>query len=221
MDVPAQIEARLHELPSKRRRVVANGLDRLARELVALSAVTDDLRKLEAASRAAADAVELFMTGTLGQLTRLARLLAAMRGETKAEEMTLGELEASGRLQVLALYREVEEESLTVAELEGAGIQRQRLKQLRDQGRLLGIRLPFQRGFLYPRWQFGEDLRPREFLPEVLEAARETGLDEMSVHRFMTRPQSSGGNPTPFELCEQGRVDLALNALRAAGELGG
>lgn len=220
MDFPAQIEARLHDLPAKRRRTVVQGLNRLAAELVALSAITDDLKKLEAASRAAADVVELLMTGTAGQLTRLARLLDDLRGGIDAEELTPGELEASGRLQVLAVYRAVEEESFSVAELEEAGIQRQRLKQLRDQDRLLGIQLPFQRGFLYPRWQFGEDLRPRRFLPQILAVARESGWDALSVHRFMTHPQK-GGAPAPLELCERGSVELALNALRAAGELGG
>lgn len=220
MDFPEPIEARLHELPMKRRRTVVQGLHRLATELVALSAITDDLKKLEAASRAAADVVELLMTGSAGQLTRLARLLADLRSEIDAEEMTSEELEASGRLQVLALYRAVEEESFSVAELERAGIHRQRLKQLRDQNRLLGIQLPFQRGFRYPRWQFGDDLRPKAYLPEILEAAHEMGWDALSVHRLMTQSKGEGA-PAPLELCERGRIGLALNALRAAGELGG
>ena len=173
------------------------------------------LRGVMAESSADLVILDLVMPGEDGlSLTRY------LRAETDAEAIDLEALEASGRLQVLSLYRAVEEESLSVALLEEAGIQRQRLKQLRDQDRLLGIQLPFRRSFLYPRWQFGDDLRPKMFLPEVLRVAREAGLDALGVHRVMTNPSAAGGT-TPLELCEQGRVELAMNALRGAGERGG
>jgi len=220
MNLPAQIEDRLQSLPSKRRRVVVNGLHSFVSLLLEQSASTDNLKRVEAASQGAIDALDLLMLATSRQLDRFGRLLVEVRAENDAEELDLDALEASGRLQVLALYRAVEEESLSVAHLEAEGIQRQRLKQLRDQHRLLGIKLPFRRGFLYPRWQFGDDLRPKGFLPEVLRVAREEELDALGVHQVMTNP-AAGGGTTPLELCEQGCLELALNALRGTGELGG
>ncbi len=220
MHLTAEIEDWLHELPRKRRQVVLDGLDEFARALREQARVADDLKRIRAASRAATDALKLLMTVRSRQLMDLAGQLADLRAATDAAEMADEELEASGRLQVLALYRAVEEESLSVAELEAAGISRQRLQQLRGQDRLLGIQLPFRRGFLYPRWQFAADLRPRDFLPEVLAAAREQGLDGLTVHRLMTRPDA-GGELSPLALCEQGLLEQALNVLRAVGELGG
>lgn len=220
MSLPPQIESRLRSLPSKRRRVVVEKINGYAHELIAQAANEDNLGKLEAVGQASVDTLDLLMLATARQLERYRQLLADVRAAADPEQMELEDLEASGRLQVLELYREVEEASLSVAELEEAGIQRQRLKQLRDQGRLLGIQLPFRRGFLYPRWQFGRDLRPKEFLAEVLRVAGEKGLDPLSVHRLMTHA-GSGGGTTPLELCEQGQTRLALNALHGTGEVGG
>ena len=220
MNLAPKIESRLQDLPAKRRRVVIDSVNHFVTRLLAQSASIDDLKQVKATGQAAADAFDLLSMATSRQLERLGKLLAEVRAEHDVEEMDLEALEGSGRLQVLALYRAVEDESLSVAQLEAAGIHRQRLKQLRDRGRLLGIKLPFQRGFLYPRWQFGDDLRPKRYLPQILTVAREEGLDALSVHRVMTHP-AAGGGTTPLELCEQGRVELALNALRGTGELGG
>lgn len=216
MNLATHIEHQLDALFSRRRRAVLAGLNTVARELLRQSLIAEDLDKVEAASRAATDTIEILMRAPSRQLERMAEL----RAETAAAEMDLEGLEASGRLQVLALYRAVEEESLSVSELAAAGISRQRLQQLRDQDRLLGIQLPFRRGFLYPRWQFGEDLRPRDFLPEILAVAHEQGLDALTVHRVMTNP-AAGGGVSPLELCEQGQSGQAINALRTLGELGG
>lgn len=137
-----------------------------------------------------------------------------------AEELETEELETRGRLQLLALLGAVKDASLSVAELESAGISRQRLKELRDQNYLLGIQLPFQRGFLYPRWQFEDDLTPKAFLPRVLEVADEAGLDALTVHQILTNP-AAGGGVTPLQLCEDGRIETTLDILRAFGESGG
>ncbi len=220
MELTPNLEHQLRGLPQKRRRVVVDGLNSFARGLLEQSAASGDLQKVETASRAALDALEVLMSASPELLARLTDVLAELRTESEAAEMDLAELKASGRLQVVASYRAVEAESLSVAELEAAGIQRQRLQQLRDQDRLLGIRLPFQRGFLYPRWQFGDDLRPGRYLPELLAAARQAGLDALTVHRVMTRP-TADGDRTLVDLCQQGAIEPALYALRNVGELGG
>lgn len=220
MELTPQIEDRLRTLSSRRRRVVVESLNLFARELLDQSAASRNSKRIQVAGRAAVDAFEVLMSGGAGQVARVSDLLAQVRSDIPAEEMELEELEASGRLELLALYRSVEEESLKVSELEEAGISRQRLKQLRDQDRLLGIKLPFQRGFLYPRWQFGEDLTPASFLPEILAAARKEGLDELTVHRLMTDPDAGGGTPL-CALCRRGEIELALNAIRTFGQSGG
>lgn len=220
MTLALAISDRLQQLPERRRRLVEEGLNRFAEELVERSAEVGDLKKIEAASRAAVDAVDVLMFGRREELERLQELLAELRSRLDADGMELMELEASGRLQLLALYRGVEEESLSVAELEEVGISRQRLKQLRDEGRLLGILLPFRRGYLYPSWQFQEDLTPLSFLPELLEVAAEEDIDPLTVHRLLTN-RPAGDGATPLQLCEEGRVDLARNLLRAHGQSGG
>ncbi len=133
--------------------------------------------------------------------------------------MGLHELEAQGRLRVYSLFRTVEGQSWTVAELEGLGIQRQRLKQLRNQKRLLGIKLPSHRGFLYPHWQLTEAMRPREIVQELVEAGEDAGLDSLGLHLLLTNPRAGGGE-TPLEMIERGRSDLALNVIRTADEMG-
>ena len=220
MNLAPQLEQRLHDLPGRRRQVVEDSLNGLAQELLEGELATASLAKVEAAGRVAIDALEVLMTASPELLERVGQALADMRAEIDAEETDPDALAAGGRLQVVELFRRIEAESLTVAQLEAAGIQRQRLKQLRDQDRLLGIELPFRRGFLYPQWQFGDDLRPRSELPDLLAAAREAGLDAITVHRAMTRPEAGDG-ATLLELCARGRLDLALNALRTFGELGG
>jgi hypothetical protein len=220
MNLAPKIEDRLRSLPSKRRRVVVHGVNSFAQQLVEKSSNSNSLKRIEAASQAAVDTFGLLMMATSRQLDRLSKLLAEVRTEDEAEVADVEALEASGHFQVLALYRAIEEDSLSVAQLEAAGIQRQRLKQLRDQDRLFGVKLPFQRGFLYPRWQFGDDLRPKDFLPDIMKVAHEEELDAFGVHLVMTNP-AAGGGTTPLELCEQGRLELALNALRGTGELGG
>lgn len=220
MELALQIDDLYKKLSARRRRVVLAGVNAFARELLEKSADTDSLAKVEATGQAAVDAVDLLMRGSGRQVSQVTDMLATMRQQTEAEDLETEELEASGRLQLLALYRAVEEASLSVAELESAGISRQRLKQLRDQHRLLGIRLPFQRGFLYPRWQFEDDLTPKPFLPRVLDVAQEAGLDALTVHQILTNP-AAGGGVTPLQLCEDGRVDTTLDILRTFGESGG
>lgn len=220
MELSPVLETRLQKLPAKRRRAVVASLNELAEELLEDWAATADLARIEAAGQAAADTVELLMGGGVRDVARVSRLLAEIRDGHEAEEMSMDELEASGRLQLLTAYRAVEEESFQVSELEEAGISRQRLAQLRRQDRLLGIDLPFQRGFLYPQWQFGRDLTPKGYLRELMKEAHLGGLDALTVHRVMTQTKVGEG-ASLVELCDRGRVDLALNALRTASQSGG
>ncbi len=220
MELTPAIETRLQELPAKRRRAVVASLNEFAQELLDRWGSTGELARIEAAGQAAVDTVEMLMGGGAADVARVSKLLAEIREGHDAKEMSMDELEASGRLQLLTAYRAVEEESFQVSEFEDAGISRQRLAQLRRQDRLLGIDLPFQRGFLYPRWQFGRDLTPKGYLRELLKEAHLGGLDALTVHRVMTQTKV-GEEASLVELCDHGRVDLALNALRTASQSGG
>jgi hypothetical protein len=136
------------------------------------------------------------------------------------DEAEAAALEQWGRLQVLASYEQVREESHTVAWLEEHGISRQRLNQWRRSGRLAGIPdVPGVKGFAYPQWQFTDTLRPKDWLPRVLEAAAEARLDELALHRFMTNPEAGDGR-SPLQAADSGDVETAVRLVAAANELG-
>ena len=95
MNLNPQIEARLHDLPSKRRRVVVDGLDGFARELLEQSTSTDDLKKVELYAFGGLSShlhlllgASRFRAGDLsvqfppGRFADLSRLLGLIRGQT-------------------------------------------------------------------------------------------------------------------------------------------
>lgn len=136
------------------------------------------------------------------------------------EEPDLPTLEQWGRLQVLATYDRVRSESHTVAWLEGHGVSRQRLNQWRRAGRLFAIAdVPGVKGFLYPRWQFTDALRPKDWLPAVLAAAAQARLDGLALHGFMTNPEAGDGR-SPLAAAEAGDVETAVALVAAANAQG-
>ena len=136
------------------------------------------------------------------------------------DEPDAGTLEQWGRLQVLATYEGVREESHTVAWLEEHGVSRQRLNQWRRAGRLCGIAdVPGVKGFAYPRWQFTDTLRPQDWLPPILHAATEARLDGLALHLFMTNREAGDGR-SPLETAESGDVETAVKLVAAANAQG-
>lgn len=122
-----------------------------------------------------------------------------------------------GRLRVLTMYEQVRGEVHTVGWLEEQGVSRQRVNQWRSAGRLYGIKgIPGVRGFAYPRWQFGDTLHPREFMPGLTAAAEDARLDPLALHGLMTNPAAAGGQ-TPLALLDQGEQALVERLVRAAG----
>jgi hypothetical protein len=122
---------------------------------------------------------------------------------------------------VLATYERVPEQSHTVAWLEQHGVSRQRLNQWRRAGRLFGIAdVPGVKGFAYPRWQFTDTLRPREWLAPVLEAAEEARLDGLAPQLFMTNPEAGDGR-SPLEAAESGDIETTMKLVAAANAQGG
>lgn len=116
-------------------------------------------------------------------------------GEWEGGEDDLEELEARNRLRVFARYREVEGRSFSGSELrESLGVSRQRLGQLREEKRLLGLRMPIHREVHYPAWQFDEAGRPLETIPRLIEAAEEAGLGALALDALMTNPEVVGAD---------------------------
>lgn len=142
------------------------------------------------------------------------------------EEMSdelLRKLELGNLLRLWARYREVQSRSLSGRELRAklGGISRQRLEQLRDQKKLLGLKLPFRQAYYYPSWQF--DPETGETLPELdrlLSASQEAGMGPVALDGFMTSRSAGEDDSLPYEVyrsSSEGRervlsyVDAALD----------
>ena len=122
-----------------------------------------------------------------------------------------------GRLRVLTMYEQVRGECHTVGSLEERGVSRQRVNQWRGAGRLTGIKgVPGVRGFVYPRWQFGPTLHPRDWMPAITAAADDARLDPLALHLLMTNPDAGDGR-TPLEMVERGDLERVERLVRAAG----
>lgn len=217
----AEVKERIDELPRKRGEVVESAATLLAEALVESAQRAESLDDVRRATRAANDAVTVLI-GSFG--TGKSHLAAFLRSleqldERSADDLSDEELEAWGRLRLAELFDEARAQSFSVAELEQRGLSRQRLQQLRSQGRLLGLRLPGVRGYLYPRWQFGRDLRPAPLMRDLLEAADEARLDPLGLHVLMLNP-AAGAGTQPAKLLRQGGEETVLGVVRAAGEQG-
>jgi hypothetical protein len=101
------------------------------------------------------------------------------------------------------------------------GVGRERIRQMREGGRLLGIVQGERRPTLYPYWQFTEDGKVVEGLEEVVAASREVGMDPETLHFFMTEPDGRiGGATPPVELLRRGGTEEVARLLLSSG-LGG
>ena len=95
----------------------------------------------------------------------------------------------------------------------GLGVSRQRLHQLRQEDRLLGLGLGGPRGALYPAWQFGPTGRLAPGLQQLLRAARERGIEAAALHTWMETPREEFGRVAPADLLRRGEVDRIVSAL--------
>ena len=133
-------------------------------------------------------------------------------------------LEAENALRVLGRYRRVEERSIPARELrERLRVSREQMSRLREQGKLLGVLLPFRQSYYYPAWQFdprtGETV---EGLPELVRVAgEEVGMGPIGFDAFMTSRDKGEGVP-PYELLKEGPEgrERVLKVLRAAHDVG-
>lgn len=175
------------------------------------------------------------LAGTISRITRVlldgsSADIIALEGklrrdrENERDPDSLDELEVRNKLRVFARYRGIEERSLSGSGLqERLGVSRQRLGQLRKEKKLLGLRLPIHREVYYPLWQFGEDGRPLEVLPQLVEASEEAGMGALALDALMTNPgavdEVVGDGVTAAELLRSGdpeAEEYVLGLVRAA-----
>ena len=170
--------------------------------------------QIEERASVAADVYRLLFTADTAQVEAL---MEALKPANAADPGTfdMHQAEVRARLRMKALYQKIRSESLTVAELRDEhGLSRQRLKQLRDEDRLFAVDIPYQRGLVYPTWQFDASGRPLAVTQRLIRAAREAGLDAITFHLLMTGPRE--GARSGLQLLRDGREDLALSLIRAA-----
>lgn len=163
-------------------------------------------------------AVDTFRVITRGTSRQLQSVIEALEPVTPDDPDTVDtdEAERRGRIRLQALYGKIVADSYSVADLRAMwGISRQRLGQLRREERLFAITVPFQRGMLYPRWQFGPDERPRPIMPNLIKEAKAAGLDAIGFHQLMSNP-SSGNGTSPVQMLDYGQEELVLGIIRAA-----
>lgn len=171
----------------------------------------------EALSGAISGFARVLLSGSSEDIVALENKL---RRDQESDSDSLEELEVRNKLRVFARYRGIEERSLSGTELrERLGVSRQRLGQLRKEERLLGVRLPIRREVYYPLWQFGEDGKPLEAMPRLIEAAEETGLGALALDALMTNPTTVDNGETLVVLLRSGdpeAEEYALGVVRAA-----
>jgi hypothetical protein len=140
--------------------------------------------------------------------------------DRQALEPSLAELEKLNTANRFAQWHQAMRESFSTAELEANGLSRQQLEQWRKLHKLIALKPPFGRGFIYPAWEFNQDARPLDLIPALAQAAREAHLDPLSLHRLMVSDTATPEGPLTKAL-RAGDDDYVLNVVRAAGAQGG
>lgn len=145
------------------------------------------------------------------------RIVAALVGEYSPE---VGTIAARNRSRLELLAQRVREQSVRGSELgRELGVSRQRLAQLRDSDRLLGVQPPLATEFWYPRWQFRQNWEPHPLLRQLLGTAREAKMTPLQLHIFLTNPEAGIDGRPLVELLDSD-PEQALEVVAGGGELG-
>jgi hypothetical protein len=110
------------------------------------------------------------------------------------------------------------DECLRSSEVQKAlDVGRERLRQLRNQGKLIAISRGERRPTLYPYWQFSDEGTVKG-LEVILEASKEVGIGPETLHFFMTAPNDGLGGKTPIDvLQEKNGAEQVAGVLRSSG----
>ena len=113
-----------------------------------------------------------------------------------------------------SVAKRLHEESLSDSWLaQRMGVDTGRLDAMRRDGELIGVRLPGERTWRYPAWQF-QNGRPRPLVPAMVREARATGLDELRLYEVMTMRLGLGGERRLCDLLVAGEDDAVLAGIR-------
>ena len=163
---------------------------------------------------------ELAFEESLPELVRMRDALSHLPSlaEERNSRDALLAARARNAIRVLEDRARLREECVPAKSVaEGLGVSRQRLHQLRRQGRLLAVLPRSRRGSLYPAWQFTEEGEIINGLERVIRAAREASIDEETLHFFMVEPSERLEGETPVNLLARGQVDRVVEVLNSAG----
>jgi Protein of unknown function (DUF2384) len=120
--------------------------------------------------------------------------------------------------RILARRERLQSESRSGKEVgQALGITRERLRQLRNQGKLSAIVRGARRPSRYPDWQFTPEGEPVEGLESILAAAAEAGIGPETLHFFMTAPNDRLDGETPADVLQHGEVERVRDVLRSTG----
>lgn len=124
--------------------------------------------------------------------------------------------------RVLEDRARLKEECLRSGAVEKAlGVGRERLRQMRERGQLVGIVQGERRPTLYPYWQFTGEGDLVEGIEEIISASREAGMGPERLHFFMTEPNGRLDGERPMDVLEAGEdgsgLERVLHVLRSSG----
>jgi hypothetical protein len=169
------------------------------------------------------DGLAQFVVG-VDSSERLGKLAEALEGLPKVGEKGVPKeaaLEAArmrNLVRVLQDRARLREESFRTGEAEDLlVVGRERLRQMRERGEILGVVRGERRPTLYPRWQFGADGEILDGLPDVISAAREIEMGPEELHFFVTEPDERLGGEPPVELLRRGEAKRVADLLLSAG----
>ena len=125
---------------------------------------------------------------------------------------------ARNTVRVLMRRQRLSNETLRPDEVRKAyGLSRERLRQLREQGRIVGIAQGERRATLYPYWQFDPDGEPVRGLADIIEASEEIDLAPYALHFFMTAPNDRLNGEAPADVLRQDGAEPVVKILRSSG----
>lgn len=140
------------------------------------------------------------------------------------EDLLLAEeqkIRAENRLELILAAARIRNECYGPAQVqEILGVSRERLRQLREKGRLVGITGGERKGTLYPYWQFDPEGDVFDGIYEIYSAAKEEGMTERQLHFFMTERNHRLDGRQPAEILlrasRQGKAGVREAAAKIA-----
>ncbi len=154
----------------------------------------------------------------LGKLAEALESLPKVGEEGVPKEVALEAARMRNLVRVLQDRARLREESFRTGEVEDLlVVGRERLRQMRERGEILGVVRGERRPTLYPRWQFGADGEILEGLPDVISAGQEVGMRPEELHFFMTEPDERLGGEPPVDLLRRGETERVVDLLLSAG----